>query len=171
MGEGKRALILSAAFYADIADILERDALVILRTAGFGVTVHRVPGAFELPTALSMLLEGERYDLYIVLGAVIRGETSHYDFICGSVTDELQRIAARECLAFGFGLITAEKKSQAYRRADAGGRHRVGARAVEAALALHRLRETREVGGETGGETGGEAGGETGGTGGDGENA
>ncbi|MDA7984822.1 MAG: 6,7-dimethyl-8-ribityllumazine synthase [Alphaproteobacteria bacterium] len=136
----KRALILSAAFYPDIADLLERDALVILTPAGFTTTVHRVPGAFELPTALAIALEGSRHDIYIALGAIIRGETSHYDFICRSVTSELQRIASAERLAFGFGVITAEKKSQAYRRADGGGRHRVAARAVEAALVLHRLR-------------------------------
>ena len=138
-----RALILSASFYPHLADMLEADARAVLAVARAEVSIRRVPGAFELPTALAIALEKEREqgapaDLHIALGAVIRGQTSHYDLICASVTRELQRLAAAHRLAFGFGLVTAENMRQAAARADPGGKHRTGARAAEAALTLRR---------------------------------
>ena len=115
-----RALIVSANFYPEISAHLEQDAQATLEAHGVSnVTLKNFPGVFELPTAVAM--QQARFDLVVALGVVIRGETSHYELICHSVTQALQTLAWQHSIALGFGVITAENKTQAEVRADPQG--------------------------------------------------
>ena len=135
-----KALIVSANFYAEIAELLEDDAQATLqKLCTAEVDIERVPGVFEVPTAVA--LRHNKFDLIVALGVVIRGETSHYELISHSVTNALQTMAWQKPLALGFGIITAENRAQAMARADHAGKHRVGRRAAEAAVALFELRD------------------------------
>lgn len=95
------------------------------------IDVIKVPGAFELPTAAYTILDSGEYDSVICLGAVIRGETSHYDHICDSISAELARLGAISGIPVIFGVITCENVDQA--QARAGGK--IGNKGSEAALA------------------------------------
>ena len=135
-----KALIVSANFYAEISEHLEGDAETTLQEQSKAqCSIQRVPGVFEIPTVVAMY--HEKFDLVVALGAVIRGETSHYDLITQSVTNALQTLAWQKQIALGFGIITAENRNQAMARAIAEGKHRVGRRAAEAAIRLMEARE------------------------------
>lgn len=118
-------MIIEARFYEDIANDLARGATRALEAAGATHERIAVPGAFELPAAVQMAVRAmhfqparKRYDGYVALGCVIRGETSHYDIVCNETARALQGIAVQYTLAFGFGLLTCETDDQAYERAD-----------------------------------------------------
>ena len=78
-----RVLVAISRYYKDIADELEAGALEVLEAAGARVTTMEVPGAFELPGIAAMAADSGKYDGTVVLGCVIRGETTHYDYVCG----------------------------------------------------------------------------------------
>jgi 6,7-dimethyl-8-ribityllumazine synthase len=137
-------LIIDARFYEDIADELVRGAIAVLDRSGATYDRVSVPGAFEAPAALSMALEaaddgGTVYDGFVVLGCVIRGETSHYDIVAGESARALMDLAAGEALAMGYGILTVENDEQAWARARVDGGNKGGA-AAEAALAMIALR-------------------------------
>jgi len=95
-----------------------------------------VPGAFELPPAIAHAARSvERFDGYVALGCVIRGETSHYDHICAESARALQDLAVRDGLAIGYGILTVENEAQALARAAPGNRDK-GGEAVRACLAV-----------------------------------
>ena len=125
-----RALVLSASFYPEIAEMLERDALASLAAGGARGELHRVPGCLELAPALAMAADDGGFSLFVALGAVVRGETSHYDVVCAETARGLCGLARERRLALGFGVITAENLGQARERADPEGTRRVGARAT-----------------------------------------
>jgi 6,7-dimethyl-8-ribityllumazine synthase len=137
-------LIVEARFYPDIADELVRGAVAVLERTGASYERVEVPGAFELPAAIRFAHSGrkgkKRFDGYVALGCVIRGETSHYDLVCSECARGLQSLALDHSLALGFGLLTCENREQALARAavsigDKGG---VAARACLDQLALKR---------------------------------
>jgi 6,7-dimethyl-8-ribityllumazine synthase len=101
-----------------------------------------VPGAFEIPAVIAMASQsGEAaYDGYVALGCVIRGETSHYDYVCGESARGLQDLAFRDRLAIGFGILTVENGEQAWARA-AVDRKNKGAEVAQAALRMIELRK------------------------------
>ena len=93
--------------------------------ADWGVTpdrVHefRVPGAFEIPLALEQLARSRRYDGAVALGAVIRGDTPHFDYVCGECARGLQDVALRHALPVGFGVLTVDNAAQAAARVKPG---------------------------------------------------
>ena len=141
MADRPRILILDARFYGDIADQLVAGAAAALDAASVEVGHERisVPGAFELPAALAMAIPTGRYDGFVALGCVIRGETSHYDHVCAASAHGLATLAARHGIALGFGVITAETRAQAWDRAAVDRRNR-GAAAAEACLAMMAVR-------------------------------
>jgi 6,7-dimethyl-8-ribityllumazine synthase len=97
--------------------------------------VWRVPGAFELPVSAKVLAGTKRYAAVICLGAVIRGETPHFDFVAGEAARGVQRVAVEEGLPVIFGVLTTNTEQQAWDRA--GGKHgHAGERAAEAALEM-----------------------------------
>jgi 6,7-dimethyl-8-ribityllumazine synthase len=137
-------LIVDARFYEDLADELVQGATAALDSAGATYDRVSVPGAFEIPTALSMALDaaetvGTEYDGFVLLGCVIRGETSHYDIVAGESARAIMDIAVAEALAVGNGILTVENGDQAWKRARVGEGNKGGA-AAEAALAMIALR-------------------------------
>jgi 6,7-dimethyl-8-ribityllumazine synthase len=144
--ERPRILIVEARFYEDIADELKRGAAAALEREGADHESIAVPGAFEIPTAVHMAhraaLEGKltpRYDGYVALGCVIRGETSHYDYVCGESARKLQDLACDHQLALGYGIITCESRDQAWARAAVEQKDKGGA-AARACLRMLGLR-------------------------------
>lgn len=134
-------LIVEARFYEDIADELVSGAAARLEEAGARVDRVAVPGAFEIPAAIAMANRaashgGTAYDGFIALGCVIRGETSHYDYVCGESARGLQDLAIREGLAIGYGILTVENAEQAWARASVAGNKNKGRDAAEACLAM-----------------------------------
>lgn len=137
-------LIIEARFYDDLADELLRGATAAIERAGATCERVSVPGALELPAALSMALEaadndGTGYDGYVILGCVIRGETGHYDIVANQSARAIIDLAVDEELALGFGVLTVENMDQAWARARVDGRDRGGA-AAEAALHMIALK-------------------------------
>ena len=112
---------------------------VRLLLAQLGIAYERVevPGAFEIPGAIA--LAAERYDGFLALGCVIRGETTHYDHICAETARALQDLALRDGLATGYGILTVENEAQALVRAAPEGRDK-GGESVRACLALIELK-------------------------------
>jgi 6,7-dimethyl-8-ribityllumazine synthase len=112
-----RVLIVLARFYDDIADALLAGARAVLDAAGAEVEMIEVPGAFEVPGAIAFAHRSGRYDGYVALGCVIRGETSHYDLICSESARGLSELAAHHGAALGYGILTTDTREQALVRA------------------------------------------------------
>ncbi len=110
--------IIVAKFYPDIADELLRGATVRLKAANLSYEVVEVPGAFEIPAALSMAIKSGKYGGYVTLGCVIRGETSHYDHVCAETARGLNQLAMGYHALLGFGVLTVENEDQAWARAS-----------------------------------------------------
>jgi 6,7-dimethyl-8-ribityllumazine synthase len=130
-----------ARFYEDLADRLLAGARAAFAEAGVrDVDVFDVPGAFELPLAAKLVAETGRYDGIACLGAVIRGETDHYDYVCGEAARGIQDVQLTTGVPCAFGVLTVDSMDQALARAG-GGRRDSGRHAAEAVLALVRVRE------------------------------
>ena len=135
-----RYAIVIGRFYEELAERLVKGATELFEQAGAeAIDVFDVPGAFELPLAALMAAESGRYDGIACLGAVIRGETSHYDHVCAEAARGIQEVALRTGVPCGFGVLTVESMDQALERSG-GGKRDEGADAAEAVLALVRLR-------------------------------
>ncbi len=118
-------LIVEARFYADIADELVKGAIEEVDRQGAIYERIAVPGAFEIPAAIAMSeRSGAQFDGYLALGCVIRGETSHYDYVCGESARMLQDLACREGLPIGYGILTCENQDQAWERASVTGKNK-----------------------------------------------
>jgi 6,7-dimethyl-8-ribityllumazine synthase len=140
-----RFAIVVGRFYAELAERLVAGATRVFEQAeAQDVDVYDVPGAFELPLAALMAAETGRYDGVACLGAVIRGETSHYDHVCNEAARGIQEVSLRTGVPCGFGLLTVESLEQALARSG-GGRRDEGADAAEAVLALVRMRARLRV--------------------------
>ncbi len=109
--------IIAARFYQDITDELIRGAAAMLESAGAAYDVIEVPGAFEIPAALSMAIESEKYNGYVTLGCVIRGETTHYEYVCKESAYGINQLASVFHAPVGYGVLTVENKEQAWVRA------------------------------------------------------
>jgi len=140
MGGTPRLLIIDARFYEDISDELVKGAVAAIEKAGATWDRVSVPGVLEVPAALAMALEAEAdFDGYVVLGCVIRGETTHYDVVAGESARAIMDMAVDEAIAVGNGILTVENDGQAWVRARVGEGNKGGA-AAEAALAMIALR-------------------------------
>jgi 6,7-dimethyl-8-ribityllumazine synthase len=127
-------------FYADLAERLVAGAQdVLVAATGTPADVFEVPGAFELPLAAKYAAESGRYAGVVCLGAVIRGETSHYDHVCNEAARGIQEVALRTGVPCGFGVLTVETMEQALARSGGGKRHQ-GRDAAEAVLRMAALR-------------------------------
>jgi 6,7-dimethyl-8-ribityllumazine synthase len=133
-------MIVEARFYEPLADELVRGAVATLEKAGATYERFAVPGAFEIPAAISFAIASGRFDGYVALGCVIRGETSHYDHICEESARGLQDLALRHNAAIGYGILTVENEEQAWARAkvDDGNKGGDTARACLAMIGLKR---------------------------------
>ena len=137
-----RILIGNSPSYAHFSEGLEKGAREALEAAEDECDVETilVPGAFEVPGAIAMAADSARYDGYIALGCVIRGETSHYDYVCGESARGLMYLSTDRRLALGYGIITVENEAQALARAERD-RGNKGKDAAIACLEMLKLRK------------------------------
>lgn len=148
MSDGRRVLIVEARFYEDVSDQLVAGATAVLDKWGVESTRLWVPGVFEIPAAIRLALrsmevdrKSERYDGFLALGCVIRGETDHYDHICREASNALMRLTLDHCMALGFGILTCGNYEQARVRAAVSEKNK----GADAALACLRMMELRQA--------------------------
>jgi 6,7-dimethyl-8-ribityllumazine synthase len=135
-----RFAIAVGRFYEDLAERLVAGAQGAFAEAGAGeADVFDVPGAFELPMAAKLCAETGRYDGIACVGAVIRGETDHYDYVCAEAARGIQDVQLRTGVPCAFGVLTVDTMAQALARSG-GGKRDSGRHAAEAVLTLARLR-------------------------------
>ena len=147
MNRPPHLLLVEAPYYAHIAALLRQGAQRAVAAAGATCEAVSVPGAFEIPAAIQYAVRSmhffagrKRFDGYVALGCVIRGETTHYDYVCSESARGLMNLAVEKGLAIGYGVLTVEDEAQAWARArlsegDKGG---FAARACMDMIALKR---------------------------------
>jgi 6,7-dimethyl-8-ribityllumazine synthase len=141
-------VIAVSRFNEEVTQRLLEGALRTLGQAGWprdSVDVLWVPGAFELPLAVDQALATGRYRLAVALGAVIRGETAHFEYIAGAATTGLEAAARARGIPLGFGVLTCDTEEQALERAG-GANGNKGEEAAQAALAMRRILDELEDG-------------------------
>ncbi len=142
MATAKRIALCVARFYEDLADRLESGARAALSEAGVTeVDRFDVPGAFELPLIARYSAESGRYDAIVCLGAVIRGETDHYNYVCEEAARGIQQVQLLTGVPCGFGVLTVDTMEQALERVAGGAKRDTGRHAVEAVLASLAVKE------------------------------
>ena len=138
-----RYAVVAATFYTELAEALIASARACFEEAGHEVDVFEVPGAFELPLSAQIAAASGRYAGVACVGAVIRGETTHYDYVCGEAARGIMDVGLRTGVPVGFGVLTVESMEQARARAG-GGKRDSGRHAAEAVLAVGAVQ--RQVG-------------------------
>jgi 6,7-dimethyl-8-ribityllumazine synthase len=131
-------------FYEDLARRLEEGATRVFLEAGASVDVHEVPGAYELPLAAKYCADSGRYAGVACLGAVIRGETDHYEYVCAESARGIASVSLTTGVPCAFGVLTVDNMEQALARAGGDKRHQ-GEDAARAVLQMAELR--RELSG------------------------
>jgi len=139
MADAPHILIVEAPYYTHISAELVKGATAALEAAQATHERISVPGAFEIPAAIRFASQTKRYDGFVALGCVIRGETTHYDYVCGESARGLQNLALEQGLAIGFGILTVENEAQALARAGVDKRNK-GGEAANACLAMVALK-------------------------------
>ena len=140
-----KLLIVVAPYYKDIADNMVAGARAVAALCGADVDLVEVPGALEVPTAIALAERQARYDGYVALGCVIRGETTHYDTVCNDSSRAISLLGLQgSCI--GNGILTVENRVQAEVRADPAGQNKGGG---AAAAALHLIALSRKWAGQT----------------------
>lgn len=140
------ALVVST-FNQDITKALQEGALLRLNACGFrsdDITVVEVPGAVEIPLVAQMLAQKKQVQVIVALGAVIRGETTHYDYVCEQVSQGCQRVMLDYNLPVIFGVLTTENEDQAWDRLDGKHGHK-GRDAIDCAIMMHAVMKELEV--------------------------
>ena len=137
-----RPAIAVATFYPELSERLVAGARAGFAEAGWDEPeVHEVPGAFELPLAASYCASSGRYDGVACLGAVIRGETDHYEYVCAEAAGGIQRVQLDTGIPCSFGVLTVDSLEQAMERTG-GDRRDTGLNAALAVVSLAALRST-----------------------------
>ncbi len=134
-----RILIVEARFYAHLNDLLLAGARAAIEAAGHAYETITVPGALEIPGAVAFAAESGRYDAFVALGVVIRGETYHFEIVAGESARGLMALGL-DGLAIGNGILTVENEEQALVRADPAQKDK-GGEAAKAALAMMALKD------------------------------
>jgi 6,7-dimethyl-8-ribityllumazine synthase len=127
-------LIVEARFYAHLNDMLIAGARSALEASGHTVEVLTVPGALEIPGAIALAAESDRYDAFVAIGVVIRGETYHFEIVAGESARAIMALTM-DGIAIGNGILTVENEAQALVRADPAQKDK-GGEAAKAALTL-----------------------------------
>ena len=134
-----RVLIVEARFYAHLNDMLLAGARAAIEAAGHVHETITVPGALEIPGAVALAAESGRFDAFVAIGIVIRGETFHFEIVAGESARGLMALSL-DGLAIGNGILTVENEDQALVRADPARKDK-GGEAAKAALAMLALKE------------------------------
>jgi len=133
-GPAPHVLVIRAPYYRAVIDGLTTGAARILTEAGATHEVLDIAGAYELPQAVRLAVRGgQKFDAYVALGCIVRGETDHYDFICAASMNGLMDVSLQFGLCLGVGLLTCDNIGQAEARSGQDG-HNKGAEAAAAAL-------------------------------------
>lgn len=135
-----KLLIVVAPYYRDITDQLVAGAQAVAATCGATTEVVEVPGALEVPSAIALAERMAKFDGYVALGCVIRGETTHYDTVCNDSSRAITMLGLQGA-AIGNGILTVENRKQAQVRAEALGQNKGGG---AAAAALHLIALSRK---------------------------
>lgn len=124
MSDAPHIMIVESRYYEEIAQELVTSAIKEIENAGATYERFEAPGAFEIPALIKFAVRsmdfysaGRRFDGYVALGCVIRGETTHYDYVCQESARALQDLAMQYSLALGYGILTVENRAQAMARA------------------------------------------------------
>ncbi len=142
MSPDHRVALCVARFYEELADKLETGARAALAEAGIAEADRLdVPGAFELPLVAKYAAESGRYQAVVCLGAVIRGETDHYEYVCSEAARGIQQVQLATGVPCGFGVLTVDSMEQALERVTGGTKRDTGRHAVEAVLASLKVKE------------------------------
>ncbi len=145
MTDAPRVALCAARFYEELAERLVAGAREALTEAGVNeIAEFDVPGAFELPLVASYAARSGRYDAVVCLGAVIRGETDHYDHVCRAAASGIQDVQLVTGVPCGFGVLTVDTMEQALARVAGGSERDTGRQAAEAALASLEVRRALE---------------------------
>ena len=140
-GLNMKILIIEARYYESISEDLLQGAIAKLQASNAEVVKVNVPGALEIPHVISYAEKANSgYDGYVALGCVIRGETTHYDYVCGESARALMDLAVDYQLAIGNGIITVENEAQAIARSKPDQKDK-GGFAASACLRMIQLRE------------------------------
>lgn len=131
-----RALIIEARYYNHINDMLLQGATEELQKRGIPYDVVTVPGALEIPAALGFSLKSAKYDAFVILGCIIRGETTHYDVVQNESARGIYDLVHRHGLALGNAILTVENEEQALVRADKTRKNKGGEAAAVALTML-----------------------------------
>jgi 6,7-dimethyl-8-ribityllumazine synthase len=143
----RRAALCVARFYPELAGRLEQGARAALSEGGFPEPdAFEVPGAFELPLAAKYVAVSGRYLIVVCLGAVIRGETDHYEYVCSEAARGIQQVQLDTGVPCGFGVLTVDSMEQALERVTGGSKRDTGRHAAEAALAVLAVKERLAAG-------------------------
>jgi 6,7-dimethyl-8-ribityllumazine synthase len=145
VADGPLFAIAVGRFYEDLADRLTEGAERVFREAGARWEVHPVPGAFELPLAARYCADSGLYAGVACLGAVIRGETDHYDYVCSEAARGIARVSLDTGVPCAFGVLTVDTMEQALARSGGGKRH-TGEDAARVVLRMAELRRELEGG-------------------------
>ena len=132
-------LIITSRFYPEISSSLESEAVNLIKEEGYDYKLIDVPGAFEIPAAIAYAAKSSKYIGYIALGCVIRGKTSHYDYVCNESARALMQLSI-EGLSIGYGILTCENREQAIVRASPDGLNK-GKAATLACLRMIELKK------------------------------
>lgn len=137
--KGRRFAIVVARFHRDLGDMLvdgARRALHDCNVSDDGITLFDVPGCFEIPFACRNAIEMQRFDALVALGAVVRGETPHFDYVAGECARGIMNVQLATGTPIGFGVLTTESLEQAHQRAGAEGGDKGYSAAIAAATLL-----------------------------------
>jgi 6,7-dimethyl-8-ribityllumazine synthase len=146
-GEGLKIALVVSRFNSFITERLVEGALDCLRRHGVadtGLTMVRVPGAWEIPLVAKKLAEGRAYNAVICLGAVIRGSTPHFDYVAAEVSKGIAQASLESGIPILFGVLTTDTLEQAVERAGSKAGNK-GYAAAEAALEMVNLLRNMEV--------------------------
>jgi 6,7-dimethyl-8-ribityllumazine synthase len=133
-GPAPRILVIAAPYYREVVDGMLRGAQAVLADVKATTDVVEVAGAYELPAALAMALASpRRWDGFLLLGCVVKGETDHYTFICDAICHGVMNLSTKHAAAIGFGLLTVDTLAQAEARSR-DDRMNKGAEAAHAVL-------------------------------------
>jgi 6,7-dimethyl-8-ribityllumazine synthase len=142
----RRVALCVARFYPELADRLEAGSRAALDEAGITeIEDFSVPGAFELAVIAAYAARSGRFAAVVCLGAVIRGETDHYEYVCGEAARGINQVQLETGVPCGFGVLTVDTMEQAMERVTGGAKRDTGRHAAEAALAALEVKERLEA--------------------------
>ena len=139
--QNPKTLIIVATFHDMITTKLKEAAWAYLTEHEIKFDTMYVPGAFEIPATVAMAMKNDpdKYDSVVALGCVIRGETTHYDYVCSESARGLMDLSIKHALPMGYGILTCENEEQAIERADSKGKNK-GRKAAEACVGMMKVK-------------------------------